>query len=190
MTDGPFRNAKLTSSWKRYGDDLVSEATSLGECAARACHSMLDEMDIKHVSALIRALQGKATEVQSDLDSGWSAAAVFAAHPPSLIGDQLQRHLSARLGSGIAFADAIELALHDTVKDWTRQTQIRMAEECMSARDRGDMARTKYDEGIARNSAVFASIDREALAACMRSGDKRAFKPVLNKTGVDEGPDP
>jgi len=29
MTDGPFRNSELSAKWKRYGEDLVSDAASL-----------------------------------------------------------------------------------------------------------------------------------------------------------------
>ena len=36
MTDGPFKNAALSSRWKQYGKDLVSDAASSEERAAQA----------------------------------------------------------------------------------------------------------------------------------------------------------
>ena len=43
MTDGPFRNAELSSRWKQYGRDLVSDAASADERTLQACHSMVGD---------------------------------------------------------------------------------------------------------------------------------------------------
>ncbi len=58
MTDGPFRNSELSSRWKRYGKDLVSDATSSEERTAQACHSMLGDVDMKVACTLQASKRG------------------------------------------------------------------------------------------------------------------------------------
>ncbi|TIQ69727.1 MAG: hypothetical protein E5X64_40760, partial [Mesorhizobium sp.] len=52
MTDGPFRNAELPSRWKRYGQELVSDAASPEERTMHACHSMIGDVDLRAFSPL------------------------------------------------------------------------------------------------------------------------------------------
>src|SRR3546814_2188850 len=68
MTDGPFRNAELSGSWKKYGEDLVSDAASPGERTARICHSMLGDVDWDSISPLLKQLEASARNSQLELD--------------------------------------------------------------------------------------------------------------------------
>ena len=70
MTDGPFRNAELRSRWKRYGQDLVSDAVSAEERMAQACHSMIGDVDMKAFSPLFGDLKAHAEHTQIDLRPG------------------------------------------------------------------------------------------------------------------------
>ena len=60
MTDGPFRNAELPSRWKRYGQELVSDAASPEERTTQAGHSMIGDVDMKVFSPLFNELKAHA----------------------------------------------------------------------------------------------------------------------------------
>lgn len=66
MTDGPFRNASLSNSWKQYGWDLVSEAVSPEYRVKQACHSMLGDIDFTHRDALSRTLRDGRMRISPD----------------------------------------------------------------------------------------------------------------------------
>ena len=77
MSDGPFRNAELPSSWKRYGQDLVSDATSREERTTQACHSMIGDVDMKTFSPLFDELKAHADRPQMDLDPVTAVETIF-----------------------------------------------------------------------------------------------------------------
>ena len=57
VMDGPLDNAKLSTGWKRYANGLISDAASSAERVAKACYNMLGDVDLKQISALLRALR-------------------------------------------------------------------------------------------------------------------------------------
>src|SRR3546814_9305797 len=83
MTDGPFRNAELSGSWKKYGEDLVSDAASPGERTARICHSMLGDVDWDSISPLLKQLEASARNSQLELDPCAHVADICDKHPIS-----------------------------------------------------------------------------------------------------------
>lgn len=190
MTDGPFRNAKLSCRWKRYGQDLVSDATSDEEGAAQACHSMLGDADMTIFSPILSALEAHAQRSQLDLDPVYSTDAIFDSHSKSPLTDTLQKHLTANLRDQMPRDVALDQALASTAKDWIDVTKNRLDEECIHARDLGDMSKDDYGKAIERNRDTFAAINPGDLCGALTSGNKRAFKQMLRKkAGVDEGPD-
>src|SRR3546814_16379195 len=68
MTDGPFRNAELSGSWKQYGEDLVSDAASPGERTARICASLLGDVAWDSISPLLKQLDARARNSQPQLE--------------------------------------------------------------------------------------------------------------------------
>lgn len=190
MTDGPFRNAKLSSRWKRYGDELVNDATSAEERAKQACHSIIGDVDMKGFSPLFSELKAQAERSQMELDPVSATEAIFGSHPTAPLTDILQRHLIANLRDQLSPEKALERALDDTVKEWAGTTKNRLDEECIRARDLGDMSPGDYRKGIERNYATFAVIKSSELCNALASGNKRAFSPALRKkSGVDQGPE-
>ncbi|HBQ50327.1 MAG: hypothetical protein ABJ388_17765 [Alphaproteobacteria bacterium] len=190
MTDGPFRNAELSSRWKQYGKDLVSDATSLEERTAQACHSMIGTDDLPAISTILADIKAHAQRPQMDLDAISSMEALFESHPKSPLTDTLQKHLIANLRDQMPLGTALDQALPSTVADWIGITKNRLDEECIRARDLGDMNENDYRKGIERNRETFANINSDALCDALTTGDKRAFKQAQQKkTGVDEGPD-
>lgn len=190
MTDGPFKNAQLSSRWKQYGKDLVRDATSEEERATQACHSMIGDVDPVAISAILGDIRTYAQRPQMDLDPVPFMESLFEKHAKTPLTDLLQKHLIARLRDQMLPAAAIERALPNTVSDWIGITKNRMDEECIRARTLGDMSESDYRKGIARNRETFATVSPDALGNALTIGDKRAFKQAQKKKiGVDEGPD-
>lgn len=190
MTDGPFRNAELSSRWKRYGQDLVSDAVSPEERTMQACHSMIGDVDMKAFSPLFGDLKAHAERPQMDLDPVTAIETIFDNHPTSPVADTLQRHLIANLRNQMPLEKALDQALDSTAKEWIGATKNRLDEECIRARELGDMSREDYSKGIERNRETFAAIKPSELCDALAMGNKRAFRQaVQKKAGVDEGPE-
>ena len=190
MTDGPFRNAELSNRWKQYGKDLVSDAASADERIVQACHSMVGDLDLSEVSRLLSAIKRHAERPQMDLDVMSSMETLFESGLKSPLNDMLQKHLMANLYDRMPLDTALDQALQSTVVDWIGITKNRLDEQCIRARDLGDMNREDYRRGIERNAETFAGIDRNGLCDALTNGDKRTFKKAQKmKTGIDEGPD-
>ncbi|WP_454739711.1 hypothetical protein [Cupriavidus necator] len=190
MSDGPFRNAALSSRWKVYGQQLVSDAMNAGERTAQACHSMIDDVDMKAFHPLLGELHAHVRRPQMDLDPVASIETIFDSHPMLTLADLLRRHLVANLRDRISPEKALDRALESTTKEWIGTTKNRLDEQCIRARDLGDMKLEDYRKGLERNQATFSSIKVEELCAALASGNKRAFSETLQKKiGVDEGPE-
>lgn len=190
MTDGPFRNAALSSRWKRYGQDLISDAASPEERTIQACHSMIGDVDMKAFSPLLDELKGHAERAQMDLDPVTLIESIFDGHPTSPLADTLQRHLIANLRDQLPPERALDQALAGMAQEWIDTTKNRLDEECIRARDLGDMSGDDYRKGIERNGETFAAIKAGDLCNALATGNKRAFRHANEKNaGVDEGPD-
>ena len=190
MTDGPFKNAELTSRWKQYGKDLVSDAASPDERAAQACHSILGDVDMKTLGPLLSALKAHAHQTQVELDPVSSFEAIFEKHPNSPLVDTIQKHLIAQLRDQAPTGRALDRAFQSAVANLIDTTRNRLDEECIRARDRGDMTQENCLKGIDRNHEAFKKIDSNDLGKALTSGNRHAFKDATRKkVGVDEGPD-
>jgi hypothetical protein len=190
MTDGPFRNSALSSRWKQYGGDLISDATSPEERTAQACYSMLGDVDVNAISSLLKELKTSARCTQMELDPVVPVDAIFGSYSPSPLADTIQKHLAAKLRDQIPPEVALDQALTSSITEWIGTTKNRMDDECISAHARGDMSREDYRKGLERNRKTFAAISPGVLCVPLASGNKRAFKRAIQKKdGVDEGPD-
>lgn len=190
MTDGPFRNAELSSRWKRYGQDLVSDAVNAEERTMQACHSMIGDVDMKAFSPLFSDLKAHAERMQLNLDPVSAVETIFENHPTSPLADALNRHLIANLRDQMPIDEALNRSLESTAKEWIDTTKNRLDEECIRARELGDMKREDYHKGIERNHETFAAIKPNELCDALATGNKSAFRQaVQKKAGVDEGPE-
>ena len=190
MTDGPFKNVALSSRWKQYVNDLVSDAASSEERAAQAYHSILGDMNVKAIGSLLSALKEHAQRPQIDLDPVSSAEAIFDSHAKSPLTDIFQKHLNANLRDQIPGERAQDQALQSTVTDLIAITKNRLDEKCILAHDLGNMNHEDYRKGIERNHETFDTIRPNKLCDALVSGSGRGFKQATRKkVGVDEGPD-
>lgn len=190
MTDGPFRNAKLGSRWKRYGEELVSDAASTEERTAQACHSMIGDVDMKAFTLLYTELSEQAERPQMELNPADTVEMIFKDHPISSLSDTLQRHYLADLRDQISSEKALNQALGSAVRDSIGIAMDRLDGECLSALHRGDMNQKDCHKGIERNHEAFANIKPSDLCHALATGYKRAFKQAgQKKSSVDEGPE-
>jgi hypothetical protein len=190
MTDGPFRNAELSGHWKRYGRELVSDVANLDERTTQACHSMIGDVDMKAFRPLLKELEAHAQRPQMELDPVMVVETIFENHSTSPLADALQRHLIANLRDQMFPESSLDQALDSTVKEWIGATKNRLDEECIRARDLGDMRAEDYRKGIERNRETFAAIKSSALCDALTAGNNRAFRQAIQKkSGVDEGPE-
>lgn len=190
MTDGPFRNAKLSKRWKRYGQSLVSDAETPAARALLACDCMLEDVNMDVVGSILADLTAYAQRAQLDLDPGTAVEAIFEGHPPSDMTDAFRRQLMANLMDGVPADLALSQAISTVVKNLIDTTKSRLASECMHARTRGDMSVDDYRRGISRNNETFSAINQDEICAALVSGNKRAFKQSREKkSGVDDGPE-
>ena len=186
MTDGPFKNAEMSSRWKQYGKDLVSDAASSDERVAQACHSILGDVDMNTLGLLLSALEAHAHQAQVDFDPVSS----FESHSRSPFTDIIQKHLIANLRDQAPPGRALDKALPSAVADLIGTTKNRLDEECIRARDRSDMTQENCRKAIERNHEAFERINPNELCNALTSGNRHAFKEATRKkVGVDEGPD-
>jgi hypothetical protein len=190
MSDGPFRNAALSSRWKVYGQKLVSDAMTAAERTPQACHSMIGDVDMKAFHPLLCELKAHTQRPQMDLDPMSAIETIFDNHPILPLADFLRRNLVANLRDQISPEKALDRALESTTKEWIGITKNRLDEHCIRARDLGDMKLEDYRKGLERNHETFSAIKPDDLCAALVSGTKRAFSEALQKkSGVDEGPE-
>src|SRR3546814_814722 len=190
MTDGPFRNAELSGSWKKYGEDLVSDAASPGERTARICHSMLGDVDWDSISPLLKQLEASARNSQLELDPCAHVADICDKHPISPFSDSLQKHLTANLRDNLPSQEALDNALLSSVTDWVGTARSRIEEECIRARDARDMSEQDFQKGVSRSREAFDGVNATQIRRALITGNKQAFKQAVRaKLGVNDGPE-
>ncbi|WP_244467744.1 hypothetical protein [Pseudorhizobium banfieldiae] len=188
MTDGPFRNSALSNKWKQYGRDLVNDAASLDERAKQACHSVLSAIDMKAFDRLYRELDSRASRDQMDLDSVAATESIFDNYERSSLSDALERNLLSNLREGMSERKSLDAALGSAVSELLENAENRIHEECLRARDVGDMSPADFAKGVQRNRETFASIDVGGVCAALENGNKNAFRRTA-RTDVNDGPD-
>lgn len=190
MTDGPFRNAELSGRWKIYGEDLVSDAASPGERTARICHSMLGDIEWETIGPLLKQLEASAANSQLELDPCAHVAEICDKHPKSPFSDSLQKHLTANLRDHLPSQVALEKALLNSVTDWIGTARSRIEEECIRARDVGDMSERDFQKGVSRSREAFNDVDATQIGQALMAGNKQAFKGAVRaKLSVNDGPE-
>ena len=186
MTDGPFRNSALSTRWKQYGQDLVSDAASQDERVKQACHSVFG--DIKFFDRLYGELDARTSREKMDLDSVAATETIFDNNERSTMSDTLERNLLCNLREGMPERKSLDLALEQAVGEILANAKNRIDEECIRARDVGDMSRSDFSKGLQRNRETFAAIDVGSVCAALENGNKDAFRRTMRKD-VNDGPD-
>lgn len=187
MTDGPFKNTKLPDRWKKYGDDLVSNAKSSSERTERVESAILRDLCTKETRALVIEIDTYVKRLQQDLIPRATVDAIFERHPTTPQSDSLRRFFTAYLANS-SLETAWQFGFDRWVKTEASRTQNRLVEHCISARDRGDLDRAKYPAAIERHEKAFAGIDYNKIRDGFFGAKRPAKAGIAKKTGLDDGP--
>jgi len=190
MTDGPFNNLKLGSCWKRFAEAVQNDAVDKAARCALASHALVREILTDETKALLADLHAFGRHEQLDIDPLSSVESIFNGHNKTPFADTLQKELAFRLNEQMPPDAAIEQALEATVSDQIGEARSRIEEECIRARDSGEMRQDQFDRTVTEANAAFDALSKNEICDALRAGDKNTFKgAVSRKEGVDEGPD-
>lgn len=191
MTDGPFRNAVLSGAWKRYGRNLSNDACSLNDRAVQACRSIVGDIQLKEVNALLSDLKSLAQRSQMDLDPSASIEAIFARHTHSPLTDTIERYFAVQILDGASLGNAIDKVVQRTVSGLIEEAKERMIDECASARDKGDISLKEYSKLLDRNAETFnaATGHHDLLCQALFEGRKVLKSVSRKKDGLEDGPE-
>ena len=189
MTDGPFKNLKLSNRWKRFAAAAHNDAVDIAERSAIASDALLHEILTDNTQALLVDLQTYTGRAQLDLDPMSSVEGIFNNHSKTPFSDTLQKELVFRLNQQIATDIAIQQAVKASVEDHASKASSRIEEECIDARESGKMHRDQSRRTLAHSRATFDALATKDICDALWAGDKNAFKNAAAKRkGLDEGP--
>ena len=188
MTDGPFKNLKLGSCWKRLADALPNDAASPAECGSLALDALTRDFVTKeHVKAL-QKLDEHLGRGQLELDPLGSIEAILDSceKTPSL--DALQKELLFRVANNMSLGNAIAPALDAVINNQIDRTRNRFHEECIRAYEAGEMSRGAAARTHEKIDSAFNAVECAKIREALLGGKKDAFKADFGRIdGVDEG---
>ena len=189
MTDGPFKNLKLARDWKRFAEAAHNDAVDIAQRCALAAHALLGEILTEDTQALLNDLLAYQRQPQLDMDPWSSVESIFDNHSKTAFSDTLRREMAFRLGDGMAPGAAIGEALEASVDDQIGKARNRIQEECIHARETGEIRQGQLERTITRANEAFDTMSGDDICDALRAGDHNAFKkPALKRKGLDEGP--
>ncbi len=189
MTDGPFRNLKLGSGWKRLADAAQNDASSTTECGLLATDGLVRHLATKENCAAVQELEAYTLQPQLDFDPRATIEEIFDDYEKTPFLDTLKKELLYRIADGTPPAEALDLALDAAVEEEVGEARNRFEEECIRLRDTGKMSRHACQRAIGKTNDAFDAVNRRDVCAAIRKGDKNAFKAATAKrVGLDEGP--
>jgi hypothetical protein len=190
MSDGPFKNLSLGYRWKRFAEAVQNNAVDEAARCALASDALVREILTDETQSLLTDLGAYKRRVQLDIDPLSSVEDIFHGHSKTPFADTLQKELAFRLGAQMPRDAAIDQALEATVGDRISEARSRIEEECIRARESGEMRQDQFDRTVMQANAAFDALANDRICHALRAGDKDAFKDeVLKKEGLDEGPD-
>ncbi len=145
MTDGPFKNLKLGSRWKRFAEAVQNDAVDSAQCCALASDALVREILTDTNQVLLADLQAYSRREQLDFDPSSSIESIFNGHSKTPFADTLQKELAFRLSEQIAPDVAIGQALEASVGAQISEARNRREEECIRARASGAMRPQQVD---------------------------------------------
>lgn len=188
MTDGPFKNLKLGSCWKRLAEAVQNDAASPEECGVVASDGLTRHLATKeHVKAL-QEIDAHLGQSQLELDPLGSVEAIFDRWEKTPFLDALQKELQYRAASDTPLGDTIVPALDAAIDTQIGEARNRFHEECIRAQEDGEMSRDAADRARGKVDAAFDAVESEKVRDALLEGRKDAFEKDLGKSDcVDDG---
>ena len=188
MTDGPFKNLKLGSCWKRLADAVQNDAASLAECGAFASDALARHLVTAEHAKALQELDAHIGRGQLELDPLGSIEAIFDHCDKTPFLDALQKELLFRAANDTPLGDAIAPALDAAIDTQIREARNRFQEECIRAHETGELSRSAPDRVREKIDSAFDAVERAKVRDALLAGKKDAFEKDLGRSGgVDEG---
>lgn len=189
MSDGPFKNLKLDKRWKRFAEAVQNEAFDSSACCALASHALMHEILTDSFRAILAALHAYVSRQQLDIDPLSSVESIFNDHMKTPFSDAFQKQVVFRLSDQVAPAVAVQQALEASIAEHSSDAKNRIVDECIRARETGEMRQDQYSLAVNNVKAVFGLLPKNEVCEALHVGNKNAFKDAVSKKkGLDEGP--
>ena len=189
MTDGPFKNLKLTASQKKVVEALENDAFAVEERGDRICHAILNGLADAGDLKLVSALNDLAQKDQFDLDERGVIDEFFDGFGKTPFSDKLQQELTYQIEHGFALKDGMNRALPSAIDRQTYECSNRIKDELLRSRVAGDASRKQVADAIENLHQATAALPVNDIYEAVLEENKNAFKEKsAKKRGKDEGP--
>lgn len=189
MTDGPFKNLRLSASHKRIVETLGNDAFDDTERSDRICHANLKDLSAAGDLDLVAALMAEARNDQLDLDPMGTVEDVCGRHDKTPFADKLQQELTYRIQHGASLEEGLEQALPSAVERQTQECSNRIQEELLRAQEAGDARPEQVADAMKDLHRALGTVPVDQICDAVKEGNKDAFKEsVSKKQGENEGP--
>ncbi|MCF1742045.1 hypothetical protein [Paradevosia shaoguanensis] len=188
MTDGPFKNLKLGSCWKRLAEAVQNDAASLADCGAFASDALARHLVTTEHAKALQELDAHIARGQLELDPLGSIEAIFDHCDKTPFLEVLQKELLFRAANDTPLGDAIAPALDAAIDTQIGEARNRFQEECIRAQEAGELSRSAADRVREKIDSAFDAVESAKVCDALLSGKKDAFEKDLGRSdGVDEG---
>jgi hypothetical protein len=187
MVDGPFKNAALPERWKKFGDSLTSNAVSSAERVQQAESAIFRDLCTKETRDLVSDVLEYVNRQQGDLIPRMGIDAIFDKHAKTPQADILYRHITTNLARQMPLLPAWNNAFDSFVRHEAYGTRNRIHEECLHARDRGDLVGAKFSRAVRRAAETFDKVNVSRIRDDLLSGKSKAAAAIPKSTGLDDG---
>jgi hypothetical protein len=189
MSDGPFKNLKLTAPFKRVVETLDNEAFGDTERSDLFCHANLMELSSAGGMDLVAALYKQADKDQLDLDTMGAVTELIRKQNESSFADKMQQELTYRIHHGASLMDGLDMALPSAIERHLHESNNHIQEELIRAQESGDAKPNQVANALTNLGKAYAAVPVNKICAAVKQGNKNAFKDsVSKKQGEDEGP--
>lgn len=188
MTDGPFKNLKLGSCWKRLEEAVQNDAASPEECGTAASDALARHLVTKELAKALQEIDAHLSQGQLELDPLGSVEAIFDRCEKTPFLDIFQKELLYRAANDTPLGDAIAPALDAAIDTQIEETRNRFHEECIRAQEAGEMNRSEAERAREKIDVAFDAVERGKVRDALLEGKKDAFEKDLGRSdSVDEG---
>jgi hypothetical protein len=188
MTDGPFKNLKLGSCWKRLEEALQNDAASPEECGAFASDALTRHLVTKEHTKALQEIDAHLDQGQLELDPLGSVEAIFDRCDKTPFLDVFQKELLYRTTDDTPLGDAKVPALTSAIDTQIGELRNRFHEECIRAQEAGEMSRDAADRARQKIDSAFDAVESGKVRDALLAGKNDAFEKDLERVdGVDEG---
>ncbi len=188
MSDGPFKNLKLSKRWKRFAEAAQNEAFDSRVCCAMASDALLHEILTDGFRSLLADLHAYVNRNQLDLVPLSSVESIFHSHIKTPFSDTFQKQVAFLLNDQVAPSAALRQALGASVNEHVSEARNRIVDECIRARETGEMWPDQFSRAVKSVNAIFDVLAENEVCEALLDGNKKAFKDVASKKkGLDDG---